>query len=424
MIYFLQTNYTNPQTMLYQSILSKLGYYDGKVDGVYGEKTENAVKVFQRNFGLRVDGIIGPLTKRALDKYILGYTFYTIKRGDTIYSIARRYNSTQQLIFSANPDIDAYNLVPGTAILIPFNYEIIPTDVNYTYDILKTNIMGLTKRYPFIQVSSIGKSVLGRELFMLKIGTGKKKIHVNCTHHSLEWINSVFIMQFVERICSAYINNVDVDGFDIANVFKESTLYIVPMVNPDGVELVNAGLKTTNPYYDDLLSWNNTGKPFNEVWQANIRGVDLNHNYDAAWEEYKDVEKSIGITGPAPSRYSGPFPLSEPESKAIADLTIKEDFYLVLAYHTQGEVIYYNFRNLATTRDEEIAIKLAEASGYLLDTAGGVSSYGGYKDWFILEFKKPGYTIETGKGKNPLDLSQLPQIYKDNVGLILTATTV
>ena len=39
------------------------------------------------------------------------------------------------------------------------------------------------------------------------------------------------------------------------------------------------------------------------------------------------------------------------------------------------------------------------------------ASHGGFKDWFIEEFHKPGFTIEVGKGKNPLDCRRLDEIY-------------
>ena len=424
MIFFLQNGTNSTQVMLIQSVLKKLGYYKGQIDGLYGESTIEAIKNFQRQNGLIEDGIVGPVTYKALEKYILGYTFYRIEPGDTLYNIANNNYSTINLILSANPGINPNNLIPGTVITAPFNYNVVIDNAKYTYNMLLFNIMGLLQRYPFLIVSSIGKSVLGKELFLIKFGNGPKKIHINASHHALEWINSVFVMKFIESMSKAYINNEEINGYNIRNIFDTHTFYIVPMVNPDGVDLVNDGLQLDNPYYNDLIKWNNTGKPFSEVWQANIRGVDLNHNYDAAWDLSKEAEESLGITGPGPTRYSGPFPFSEPETKALRDLTQNEDFYMAIAYHTQGEVIYWNFMDLATERDREIGEKLADASGYYLDTAAGVASYAGYKDWFIQDFRKPGYTVETGKGKNPLPITQLPKIYEDNMRLLLTATTV
>lgn len=415
---------TGTDVMEIQSVLKKLGYYNGDVDGIYGSLTENAVIEFQKDNNLVPDGIIGPLTYAALEKYILGFFNYTVQPGDTLYSLSQDYNSTTELIISANPDIDPFNLEIGSNIVIPFDYEIVPTDVNYTYEIMQKNIFGLTTRYPFIELQSIGESVLGRELYVLKLGNGDNVVHYNASHHSLEWITSVLLMKFIERISYSYINSEDVAGYNIADIFENSTIYIVPMVNPDGIDLVNNGLDPSNPYYDQLIEWNDTGRPFDEVWQANIRGVDLNHNYDALWEVYKEVEESLGITGPAPTRYGGESPESEPESSALANFTRQNDFRLVLAYHSQGEVIYWNFENKASPEAKSIGEAFAEASGYKLDETYGPASYAGYKDWFIDDFEKPGYTIEVGLGKNPLPIEQFDKIYADNEELLLLASVI
>ena len=45
-----------------QTKLKSLGYYTGKVDGIYGTGTQSAVKKFQKNCGITVDGIAGPKT--------------------------------------------------------------------------------------------------------------------------------------------------------------------------------------------------------------------------------------------------------------------------------------------------------------------------------------------------------------------------
>lgn len=423
-MFFLQSDLSNSKAMIVQSVLKKMGFYNGKVNGINNTSFEEAVKQFQSHVGIPMDGIVGPTTYKALEKYILGYTYYRIEANDTLTSIAEKNHSTVNLILSANKDIDPNNLNLNTVITVPFNYNLVMDDINYTYTAMWYNIMGLIQRYPFLDVSSVGNSVLGKELYLIKFGKGVKKIHINASHHALEWITSVFVMKFVESISRAYMNGEEIEGYNIRSLFNTHTLYIVPMVNPDGVDLVNEGLDPSNPYYNDLIRWNNTGRPFSEVWQANIRGVDLNHNYDAAWQESSNAGKAIGITGPGPTRYSGEFPFSEPETQAMRNLTNNEDFYLAIAYHTQGEVIYWNFMNLATQRDQDIGDILANASGYSLDTASGVSSYAGYKDWFIKDFRKPGYTVEVGKGKNPLPITQLPRIYEDNMRLILAATTV
>jgi len=193
------------------------------------------------------------------------------------------------------------------------------------------------------------------------------------------------------------------------------------MVNPDGVDLVLNGLSPSNPYYNNLLQWNQTGQPFSEVWNANIRGVDLNRNYPASWEEAKAQEASLGIYGPGPTRYGGPSPLSEPESIAMVNFTRQHNFRMVLAYHSQGKVIYWNYLNLAPQVSLTIANIFSRVSGYAVADVPIVAAYAGYKDWFIKEYRRPGFTIEVGLGKKPLPISQFNTIYKDNEEILLLA---
>lgn len=413
-----------PRVREVQSILKQIGYYKGVVDGIYGPQTEAAVKNFQRNMALIVDGIVGKNTYKALERYLSGYEIYTIKPGDTFYKIAKRYNTNLYSILLANPNMDPYRLQVGDKIIVPYGTPVVQTDIDYTYDVLKRDIDGLKKRYPFIEVGSIGKSVLGKELYYLKLGNGPNKVFYNGAHHSLEWITSPLLMKFAENFIRGYAFGEEIRGYNIGDIWSRSTIYIVPMVNPDGVDLVLNGLKRDNPYYNQLIVWNNGSSDFSKDWQANNRGVDLNHNYNASWQQSKDAEKEYGVYGPGPTRYSGPYPESEPETQAMVNFTREHDFRLALAYHSQGEVIYWQYDALTPPESERIVEVFAEVSGYTPSQTEGIASYAGYKDWFIEEFRKPGFTIEVGLGKNPLPISQFDKIYNDNEELLLIAAVI
>ena len=147
--------------------------------------------------------------------------------------------------------------------------------------------------------------------------------------------------------------------------------------------------------------------------------MDLNLQFPAGWEQAKKIKFSQGYTMPAPKNYVGTAPISEPESRAIYDFTLKNNFKLVIAYHTQGKEIYWNFQNLALESAKIIGEKFAKVSGYLLTEVPYNSSFAGYKDWFIQEHIKPGYTVEAGLGENPLSISQFNEIYNDNIGILV-----
>jgi len=404
-----------------QALLKKLGYDPGTVDGVFGNNTEQVVEQFQAASGLQADGIIGPITYQKLLPLLNGYIMVTVAAGDTLYQIANRYKINTKRLLAANPGISSDNIRAGQQLTVPYAFDIVDTNLNYTYEILQRDIAGLQKRYPFLETGVAGKSIMGRNLYYLRLGNGPNQVFYNASHHSLEWITTVVLMKFCENYLKNYVDGTSVRGYNIREIWGQSSIYLIPMVNPDGIDLVLNGLRINHPFYTSLLKWNEGRINFGQVWQANIRGVDLNHNYDASWQLSKQAEASHGITGPGPTRFSGTGPESEPESKAVADFTRNHNFRLVLAYHSQGRVIYWNYRGLASARDRQIALSLAEKSGYVLEEATGITLYAGYKDWFIEKYRRPGYTVEVGFGRNPLPISQFAQIYRENEGMLLLA---
>jgi len=109
----------------------------------------------------------------------------------------------------------------------------------------------------------------------IRLGIGQRPVMYNASHHSLEWITTPVVMKFVENFAKARTTTGFIQGYDIDWLFRNTSLYIVPMVNPDGVDLVLGQVPTTSPYYLNALKINNTGLPLGKVWNANIRGVDL-----------------------------------------------------------------------------------------------------------------------------------------------------
>ncbi len=261
----------------------------------------------------------------------------------------------------------------------------------YDYATLTYDISEFRTRHPHIPVFPIGKSLEGRNLYAIRLGNGEKRVFFHGAHHGMEWLTAKLLIQFAMDIA---------DGLHDANILlKKSTLYLVPMVNPDGVEIAKSG----------------------KHWQANARGVDLNHNYDALWHLSKKAEAELGILGPGPTRFSGEFPESEPEVKALVNFTRQNSFDLTLAFHSQGEVIYWDFCGYAPVDSIAYGKRFEAVSPYLMDVPEGIASYGGYKDWFIQTFKKPGFTIEIGQGTNPLPMEEFPQIYERTLPLMIEA---
>ena len=410
-----------PNVKLIQSLLSKIGYRPGAIDGAFGPRTQRAVIQFQQNNGLDPDGVVGPATWSLFEKFLRGYDVYYIRAGDTLFNIARRYYTSVNAILTANPGLNPNALRIGQRIIVPYGIDIVFTDIDYTYEIMERNIQGLRVRYPFLEIGVAGKSVMGKNLYYLKLGRGSRQVFYNGSHHANEWITSPLLMKFTENFLKAYSTGSSIRGYNIPSIWNSSSIYIIPMVNPDGVDLVLNWPNLTNPAYQQAAQLNTTGLPLPQVWKANIKGVDLNLNYPAEWEKEHALEISAGITGPAPRDYGGPAPLSEPESSAIVNFTRQHNFRLVIAYHTQGEVIYYQFKNLTPPESLQIAQTFARASGYAISENPVEAYYAGYKDWFIQEYRRPGFTIEVGLGINPIPISQFPTIYNQNEEIMLLA---
>ena len=141
--------------------------------------------------------------------------------------------------------------------------------------------------------------------------------------------------------------------------------------------------------------------------------------FPAGWKNAKEIKYAQGFDMPAPRDFVGFGPLTEPESLAIYNFTLMHDFRLVIAYHTQGKEIYWNFQNINPPKGYEIGTKFANASGYLLTDVPYNSSFAGYKDCFIQDYNRPGYTIEAGIGENPLPIDQFDYIYNDNLAILV-----
>lgn len=301
---------------------------------------------------------------------------------------------------------------------------IVPTDVNYTYKIMANVIRKLLETYPYLEVGTIGKSEMGKDILYLRLGKGQTQVCYNASFHANESITTPVLLKFAEQMVRAYTDGSDVQGVEPRQLFEECSLYLVPMVNPDGVDLVNGALTEGESYqYAKRIAAQFPDIPFPDGWKANIEGVDLNLQFPAGWNLAKEIKFAQGYNRPAPRDYVGLAPLTAPESRAMYDFTRNHDFQLILAYHTQGEVIYWKYLNYEPENSYRIARYFSQVSGYLVEETPAASGYAGYKDWFIEEYDRPGYTVEAGLGTNPLPMEQFPKIYSDNLGILLGGLT-
>ena len=300
---------------------------------------------------------------------------------------------------------------------------IVKTDVPMTAALCSRTIDALAEAYPCCRQEVLTKTAFGRPMKALVIGSGERKVLFTAAHHGNEWITAPLLLKFIEELAESITTGGTLWGVNARTIQKAATIHTVAMVDPDGVDLVTGGIAPGTLEYAsaESLAARYPGIPFPDGWKANLLGVDLNLQYPAGWLMAREIKFAAGYTRPGPRDYVGRAPLSQRESKALAEYTRQVDPQLVLAYHTQGKAIYWQFRDCQVPGAQALAREFARVSGYYMEDTPYESSFAGYKDWFIQAFRRPGFTIEAGTGTNPLPLSQFDTIYRDNLGILTTA---
>ena len=264
-------------------------------------------------------------------------------------------------------------------------------------------LCSLKQKYPFLKLCEVGRSIQGRKIYALFLGNTCSLTLYAAAFHAQEWLTELLCLRFLEEVCEQYLKKEE-----LYRALSARGAVFLPLVNPDGVELaLTSGKSACNlkPFTDKICGGDYTS------WQANARGVDINHNFDAGHALLRKMEICSGITGPAPRQFGGLKPHSEPETKALAYLCRRFKISRAYALHSQGEEIFYRYGSRLPQGSAAIARLLSDTSGYSLPVQSGLASHGGFKDWFIKEMGRPAFTIEIGRGKNPLPINELSPIF-------------
>ena len=264
----------------------------------------------------------------------------------------------------------------------------------YTYEQLTADLAALAERYPELaSVSSIGKSVEGREIPLLSLGKGERTILVCAAMHAREYETTNVVMCIAERYCRAYEQADWYCGMSCRALLDGVRFLIVPVLNPDGVVIAQQGTEyaLANPALAAMPITD--GWPGNYYcWKANANGVDLNHN----WPYYFDNSKKSLV--PSSADYAGPEPLSEPETRAMYELIRQTPYYAFCSFHSAGNCIYWiDSSNPQELRDKlyPTASRIAQFCGYRLMLNEDISRSGGYMiNYARATSEKPCITVE------------------------------
>ena len=301
--------------------------------------------------------------------------------------------------------------------------SIVRTDIPMTSALAEETLEALGAAYPFLQTELLARTAFGRPITAASLGRGDRRVLYSAAHHANEWLTATVLLQFLEDYAQALETDGTIGGVSARELYETATIYLVPMVDPDGVDLVTGAVTEDERAQAEGLAEFYPNIPFPDGWKANLSGVDLNLQYPAVWLTAREIKFAQGYTRPGPRDFVGRFPLSQPEAQSLADYTQRIDPELVIAWHSQGEVIYWQYGGIEVPGAREIAERFADLSGYRLEDTPYNSSFAGYKDWFIQTYRRPGFTIEVGTGENPLPLSQFGEIYTASLPILVAGAT-
>ena len=275
------------------------------------------------------------------------------------------------------------------------------------YETLRNMIYRIKRTYPFVCCHICGRSLAGRAIFALSLGKTEGASLFVAGVHGQEWLTSLILLRFFENLCRCAAGGGSLCGVKVCDMTNGVT--VIPSLNPDSSQIALCGAKGACRFAKTVEEI--SGGNYSD-WNANARGVDINHNFDAGWELLREAEINAGITGPAPRRYGGAYPESEPETVAITNYVRRCKPCHAVALHSQGEEIYWKYGDKTPERSLLMAKLFAASSGYELKENEGLAAHGGFKDWFIDKIRRPAFTFELGKGKNPLPLEDFDPIYQ------------
>jgi g-D-glutamyl-meso-diaminopimelate peptidase len=264
----------------------------------------------------------------------------------------------------------------------------------YSYNHMVSDINKLKRTYPdLIQVKIIGKSEYGRNLYAIGLGKGQATLFVNGSHHAREWLTTNVNMYMIDQYSNAYKKNQKIKGYNVRSILNSTTIWFIPMVNPDGVTLQQQGLKAfPKKMHKSLIKMNHGSKNFKR-WKSNAKGIDLNRQYNAGWKAIKSP------SSPSYRDYKGKAPASAAETKAVLKFVSTINPEMALSYHSSGKMLFWNYKQGKANyaRDLAYAKTIKKMTGYRLINAGKNPSGGGFTDWFIEAKRKPAFTPEISK---------------------------
>lgn len=326
------------------------------------------------------------------------YTMYPIRL--IAKEVAPILNTAQEVIgeLNANTSVtltgigNGYGVIEyaGKSTYVPLHHFkhvdlVMPTRDLY-YEEVDYYLQVLHLLYPhFTKLELIGQSVEGRNIHALKLGTGEQSIVLDASLHAREHMTTNVLMEMIDQYTLSFLTGGVIGSYNVHALLNEVSIWFVPMVNPDGVTLVQRGLSSIQNQ-QEVLRLNNGSTNFSR-WKANIRGVDLNRNFDARWY-------GLSKQNPSWEMYQGPQPLSEPESQALANFLLKYPFKSYVSFHSSGQILFLAHETHSNTNNKNFINAIQWTTGYQPIREKGNNGTGASTNYFVIKTGNPEVTVE------------------------------
>ncbi len=229
----------------------------------------------------------------------------------------------------------------------------------------------LCDQYPrSLRVAAAGYSEQGREIPLLSIGSGERRLLATGAIHGREYVTVGFLMKSLQELLEK--NSLSIfAGYDL---LSRCTLDVIPMCNPDSVEMCLG--RAPLPQGAEVVP---------QEYKNNANNTNLNGNFPFMWEQVP------------PERDKGPHPASERETRLLMELCEENRYHALLSFHSRGDCIFWRDRgNGQVEGDSALAQELCEQCGYSLcaETLLPKDYSGGFENWFRYRFRRAGLCVE------------------------------
>ena len=366
------------------------------------------------------------------------------KRGFTIYIIILLFLTSTTISISGLTQNDIVN---SFSISDPYHY--------YSYDEMTDLFQSLSQNYSDIMsLESIGKTYEQRDIWLVKLSDNvevdenEPGVLLMGAHHGNEKPSFEILIYFIKHMVEDYskentdddqdgfTNEDHIDGFDndedglidedpsedrVREAINNTQIFLIPMVNPDGVEADSR--KNCAPNYGS----------FGLNKEITSYGVNLNRNYGYKWYLYYVFPLSYHLymnTLDSSYNYKGERPFCENETIAVKNFVESHKMSISLSYHSYSEVLFYPWmytsrnaphENLFISVGENISsinkYYLYKGSDFLIPRYGG--TLGTSEDWLYGKRGIIAFTVELCSVRVPKEPSVVQDVCLKHVGVNL-----